>query len=434
VLAWLLTFLERDFESSLAPLALLPLLTIRPPLNRDVDMIQWLQPVTTRLASDLLYFFGILHVREGNVLTFPEKRFLVEEACSGVQSLFFVLFLAVLIAVWHRRRLLVTVLLLGSSVGLAGVMNVLRIFTVAVSWDLWKLDLSGGVPHDILGYVCLGIAAGLVVSSDAFLEFLTAPMPVLDFAFASAAKSVFWNRRFSYPPREEPLTATEVDGGGVWSWGSAGMALAFLVLMACTASVQAVMYFRSAGGPAIVAAADEMFPEDLLPAGLHGLQKQGYEVEVRSVDHVDGQFSKVWTYGDDHLSTRVSCDYPFSDWHNLEQCYRGIGWTVDERRYVDRDGWVCSIIQMHNPDEGRHGTLLFSLFEEGGGPLDPPSESSTWVNLKNRVRKGNMSAIYQSQLFLMSVEAPADSVLQQMLDCHVDARDRMLASVQKAER
>lgn len=202
--AWLWTHLERDYECSLAYMVLLPLLTLRLPLNRDVEAIQWLQPLTTRLASDLLYFFRLLHVREGNVLTFPEKRFLVEEACSGVQSLFFVLFLAALIAVGRRRRLSITALLLAFGVGVAGVMNVLRITTVAVAWDLWKYDLSGGWQHDTLGYVALTIAAGLIFSADAFLQFLTAPVPNVDFTMGAAAKSVFWNRRFTVPPRDVP--------------------------------------------------------------------------------------------------------------------------------------------------------------------------------------------------------------------------------------
>ena len=40
---------------------------------------------------------GYLHLRRGNIIELPDKQLLVEEACSGVQSLFTVLFLAVLI-------------------------------------------------------------------------------------------------------------------------------------------------------------------------------------------------------------------------------------------------------------------------------------------------------------------------------------------------
>jgi len=200
-IAWLWTILERDYECSLTYLALLPLLTLRLPLNRDVEIIQWLQPATTRLASDVLYFLSVLHVREGNVLTFEEKRFMVEEACSGVQSLFFVLFLAALIAVGNRRRLSITCLLLGFGIGVAGLMNVLRISTVAVAWDFWEWDLSGGWQHDALGYVALVIAAALMFSADALLEFLTAPVPSDEFSVSASAKSVFWNRRFTVPPR-----------------------------------------------------------------------------------------------------------------------------------------------------------------------------------------------------------------------------------------
>ena len=168
---------DSEVDSSLAYLGLLPLITIRLPLAMDTQVIQWLQKATTHVASDFLNHFGYLHLREGNVLEFPAKRFLVEEACSGVQSLFTLLFLAALIACGHRRRWLHTILVLISAFCFAGLMNVIRVASVSMAWFSLEVDLTTGWQHDAIGYAALIVAAMLVFSADAFLSLIFAPVP-----------------------------------------------------------------------------------------------------------------------------------------------------------------------------------------------------------------------------------------------------------------
>lgn len=168
---------DYEFDSSLSYLVLLPLITLRLPLQMDTQVIQWLQSVTTRVASVVLNHLGYLHLREGNVLTFPGKRFMVEEACSGVQSLFTLLFLASLIACGYRRKWLHTVLVLASAVCFAGLMNVLRVSAVSMAWFSFEMDISSGWQHDLIGYIALVIAAMLVFSTDGFLNLVCSPVP-----------------------------------------------------------------------------------------------------------------------------------------------------------------------------------------------------------------------------------------------------------------
>lgn len=169
--------LDAEYERSLGYLFLMLLITLRPPLMYDEKIINWLQTVTTKVGSRLLNQFGYLHIREGNILTFPGKRFLVEEACSGVQSLFTVLFLATLIVCGYRRRMLHSVFVIGAAFGFAGLMNILRICTISIAWSQSRIDLSSGWQHDSLGYIALAAAAFLVFSTDAFMEFCLAPVP-----------------------------------------------------------------------------------------------------------------------------------------------------------------------------------------------------------------------------------------------------------------
>lgn len=203
---------------SLGYLILLPLITLRLPMSTDLDAIHWLQRVTTSVASQVLNFFGFLHVRAGNVLEFPGKRFLVEEACSGVQSLFTVLFLAAVIACGYRRKFFHALLLLASAACFAGVMNVIRVSSIAVAWSEFQLDLSSGWQHDVIGYMALCCAAVLVYSADAAICFVCSPVPDFQGAGVNAVYwnplTYIWNRVFLVLPRQlKTLSASQQTPG-----------------------------------------------------------------------------------------------------------------------------------------------------------------------------------------------------------------------------
>lgn len=168
---------DREVKSSLAYLIILPLITVRPPLGYDKTLILWLQRVTTSVASEILNFFGYLHQRSGVILDFPGMKFEVENACSGVQSLYAVLFLAAFVTCGYRRRFFHTVIVIVSGLLFAAVMNVMRISVIAIAWDSSQIDLTSGFAHDAIGYVALFAAAMLVFSADAFLAFCFDPVP-----------------------------------------------------------------------------------------------------------------------------------------------------------------------------------------------------------------------------------------------------------------
>jgi hypothetical protein len=101
-------------------LTLLPLLLVRPPGKLDTFALHWLQENTTWLASRVLEALRRLHLHRGNIIELPDRPILVEEACSRVQSLFTVLFLAAFIVCWDRRSLLQTCLLFAAGFLFAG--------------------------------------------------------------------------------------------------------------------------------------------------------------------------------------------------------------------------------------------------------------------------------------------------------------------------
>lgn len=206
--AWSLASQDAGYHRSLFYLSALPFVTIRLPLNYDEPVIMWLQRVTTAVSSGILHRTGMLHYREGNVLNFPGKSFMVEEACSGVQSLFTILFLAALVFCLKRRSLVHGLCLLSFGLILSGVMNILRVVTIAVAWDVNGSDLSTGWPHDTLGYICLGLAAAMLMSADRLLEFLFDPL--LDVRRHGGGSLFFnpliaaWNKVFTVLPAADP--------------------------------------------------------------------------------------------------------------------------------------------------------------------------------------------------------------------------------------
>ena len=225
VLAWCVANVDDGFRRRLTYLAVLPLLVIRLPRNGDQEIIMALQTITTKVAGQILDSFGFLHVRSGNVLEFPGKRFEVEEACSGVQSLFTVLFVGAFVVCWNRRPLAHIVLVLMTGGFLAGLMNLCRILVIAIAWDRYAEDLSVGILHDIVGYLSLGVATLLLLILDAAMTVVTAPIPLTrESGDSGNPLIILWNSLFMiYPSRESVETVHKVSGS---QWKKRGAVLA----------------------------------------------------------------------------------------------------------------------------------------------------------------------------------------------------------------
>ncbi len=213
LMAWTLASREQGYPQSLVYLSILMMLTVRLPGEMDTTLINWLQGRTTAFASAICHRIGLLHFSEGNVLSVPGKTFLVAEACSGVKSLFTILFIAGLVICIKRRSALHSLILLACGMGAAGLMNAARVLAVIYVWDRYKFDLSTGFLHDAIGYVSLSIAAGLLMSADAFFDLLTSKIPdVPRPGLAVTYKNPFiylWNRWLATPEQGpmEPAVA-----------------------------------------------------------------------------------------------------------------------------------------------------------------------------------------------------------------------------------
>jgi len=149
------------------------LLIIRPPLSYDEIAIQKLQLLTTRISSDFLNTLHYEHIRQGNIIQ-PEvgSALLVAEACSGVQSLFTLMFIASFIGIARQYPIVRSLLLIGTAVFWALLMNVFRVLAIAIAQIQFQMDLTTGWKHDVVGYAAMLLAIPFLLSTDKLILFV----------------------------------------------------------------------------------------------------------------------------------------------------------------------------------------------------------------------------------------------------------------------
>ncbi|MGZ7227087.1 archaeosortase/exosortase family protein, partial [Streptococcus pyogenes] len=75
----------------------------------------------------LLDAFAVPHAVANNVIQLANRELFVAEACSGIQSVFTLAFLALLMIAWRRRRVWMTPIYLLIACLLAVFANVIRV-------------------------------------------------------------------------------------------------------------------------------------------------------------------------------------------------------------------------------------------------------------------------------------------------------------------
>lgn len=326
------------------PAWLLLALTVPPPMNLDRELILRLQAVTTGWSSGVLDALGVFHARAGNVIEVDGRNLLVEQACSGVNSLFSLLAVTVFAAAWFGRGWVRGGLLLAAAVGWVLAANVARVVGVVVLDTRYGVDVSTGWRHDGFGVALFAGAVGLLWSTDQLLGFLlgpTSPAPV---------------------PAAEPAPAPAARRAGL-GWLAGVFVPAFLVLFAAH-------WALAEPAPAAVRDAAPV-PEDaeLLPPRLGEWQRQRFDVVKRDAQNFFGERSHVWVYARGGRAVLVSLDFPFPGWHDLTWCYTGQGWEVGGQGLGESEAVPGGFVEARlTRPVGRHGLLLVCEFDRAGRP------------------------------------------------------------------
>ena len=363
-------------------------LVVPPPLGLDLLLISRMQALTSQLSSLMLDLVGVNHVMAGNSLHLETATLFVDDACSGVHSLFALVGCTAVFAVMRRRTVRHGIVLLASSLGWAVLLNLFRVLTIALARVWWDADLATGWPHQMLGTVTFLLALGLMLSMDQWLQFVGYGV--------SQATTFSWRRRAdaerlrsrpssSHASRHlgtmRDLEQTSCRRASASRSNRRTALIAYGVLFATAAS----SWGRGdSGTDSWTNLSLTPFSRSLLPDSHGRWVQQGFHRIERSSSSPLGRSSIVWTYDRTPSdvpseSCRISLDAPFSGWHELPRCYEGNGWQIDAREIrVDAEDpsvqWVESQLSRAT---GEHAVLVFGMMREDGRRLTPPPEIGT---------------------------------------------------------
>jgi len=112
-----------------------------------------LQILASKTASFLLTLAGVSVVREGNILLLSSARMEVAEACSGIQSLFSLVTLAIVYGYLVETKIGKRILLVLAAVPISVLANALRISATGVVLEHWGIEKAQGTFHILSGWL-----------------------------------------------------------------------------------------------------------------------------------------------------------------------------------------------------------------------------------------------------------------------------------------
>jgi len=384
------------------------LLAVPLPMGLDAFLIMGLQRLATQWASGVLDLFGYRHVVAGVVLELPRRSFLVEEACSGIHSLFAAITCTAFYSIQLKRGLPRFVSLLLATIFWVLVVNATRVTLVTVLCSRWDLPIADGIGHDMVGVISFATSLLMIASSERCLLLLFPyPFELSTYFYQSGSrrsrKKRWWDRpwfRRKSGSTGEDTTRTKQGGpsrsGDAQSDEShdtdeknekrtAGKRrsrpktsrLSWLetVSLAVVFAALGIAQFAMAG---VLGKVEDREVEvkqiaetsaSTLPTEIAGWKQADFQDLTRNPDDPNGEFSRLWYFekGDDQLI--VSIDGPFVGWHNLTGCFEGQGWKVVgseiRKQSGPADQLIRDYVQMQvDKGLGQHATVLYAVFDQ----------------------------------------------------------------------
>jgi exosortase len=382
---------------ALVPAGIVLALAVRPPLRLDYELSYRLQTLATVCSSRALDMLGVYHLTSGHVVEIPGHRLYVEEACSGITSLFVVLSVTLCAALWGRRGPLATLALLAAAAVWVLLGNVVRITTGAYLLARWGVDVTSGWTHEALGLLVLVVVLGLIASTDRviagvgaalrwawdrFAEFVTRAwreQEAADMARRGARRHMVaevreWRPKPARPPKPSrgPTRWPAARDTWVATWP---VVAAFGVLgLANGAAVFGGLTYSS---PALTRRLDGLVAGDL-PETVGELKREAFRTARIGKAGTFGSASRQWSYrptgeaGKGLSGLVVEVDDPYVGWHEVTDCYKAKGWVLESRKIVSAKGVDRVVAKLTRPLEGE-ALVVFSMDDARGEPLGPPS-------------------------------------------------------------
>ncbi len=420
--------------------AWLSLLVVTLPLpgSMDAQLISRLQALSSQSAGALLDLFGLLYLRQGNLIEIGAKELFVDEACSGIDSFYALIAIALLMMVWQKRPLIVSVLTLLTVPVWAWFGNVVRLVLIVWLLDKFDLDLSHGWKHTVLGLLTFAIAsAGLFATLDSasqlFKRFSSSTMPRDRKAYHLA-----YNAIVCYPGRAPKLvdeeqkyfesefesekglkkiipSATEASQNAVPTklpWKNYFPAMVVLVAMVTLGLCVKAFVTPNQVGFALPhydkSLVDSSFSQSAIPEVLLDAKQVAYRGQERSPDNFYGEYSRIWLYKDPVHTFTLSADFPFRGYHPLWFCYTSAGQVIDESavyfKLLQCDTAIARV--KFRDDLGAPSYLWFINFDAQGQPVVAQEyDANAATVLEDRLRPiistvQDQPLTYQFQLYI----------------------------------
>ncbi|MCE9608419.1 MAG: exosortase U [Planctomycetia bacterium] len=397
-------------------------LAIRLPMLLDEQLVQVLQSIAARRASALLHYIGQAHILDGNVVETPTKRYLVEEACSGIQSLFAITACTVFYILWTRMSWWRAILILVVSWFWVWTANVARIVLVAYLNSTMGLPVDKGWMHDALAVGLFALTLGLIVSS-AHLIWFFLPYGIFGGRDGSEESADADASTLDGPTRLSPPKQT------IFASPFFQVFYAALLLFIWLPQLRIP---NATASPVQLNGLEESFA----PESFKGWTRaaEGFQSLQRKDDSQWGAHSQSWRYRKGNKKIIVSLDYPFLGWHELATCYAADGWTIDQRLVVPvpeipgkpeaiNPGERFVNTSMRRPEQNDYCFVVYQCFNDRRMPIPVP-EGNIFRLLSDRLKTyrrrlatlgasgsgmNDQVRTYQLQVILQDLAAPTET-------------------------
>ncbi len=136
----------------------------------DLYVVLPLQRFAATVSTRIIDFCGIPVLREGNVIEVPNVQLFVEEACSGLHSLYSLIALGTAFVFLTERRTWEKIVLILSTVPIAIAANVSRVTLTGILAAKVSPDLAKGSIHEYGGLLVFLLGLGMFVAFSAALR------------------------------------------------------------------------------------------------------------------------------------------------------------------------------------------------------------------------------------------------------------------------
>lgn len=424
-----------------APVLALLIFAVPLPMHWDQSLIVRMQLLASDLASRVLDAIGVIHFRQGVILQTQNTQFLTEEACSGIRSLFSSWAVVAAVGVAMRHRWWRIAINLAQTVLWVMIGNVIRIAAVVALADVapW---LGSGSGHELLGLAVFAFILAMVASTDVALSTLISRELVIP-ARRESPEGDDERRmpRISLPPF--PLTG----------WPLRTALLALVVLASVCARAQWVRAsWASADRTATFIKPTPPRQSDL-PVTFAGFEQTQFRHTSRGPNFLWAQDSYIWHYTAGPLEAIISVDMPWNEWHNLDHCYRNIGWKTEATFSLlpDQDSLQAAMPDYRHSEllmrrSGQSGFVIFSAIDRDGqhvaesglqpaeiltNPAMFASQMAAAVGFGGR-RSNRLAAdrlpVSTVQLYAESMAPWTDADLERLRELFFQARERLVES------